>query len=432
MAVDAKGGWIGFGVGDTDPGAKRTDPNWHAVSLINEKLYDRFQATHVLGQKRVSNVYDAVTAESVKLIAKNYNMTVPVDLQGNAVANLAFRAKIGAYPPPAPPTHALLSVRGTGGIIGQDYTSQVAQVLPGIYHEHPMDYLAAMGGLPVGAANDPSAPSGNECAEQACQLLTDTVMGSTVTFSIAGYSLGTKGVILFLNNLFDPNHFLYQHRDRLVAVLLIADPWRPFGKSFFMGPVQAGQGIGTPYFTMSKAAQDALGWRCCWLVNPADLYTDAPLGGTGMVLADFEETILGTAVSDPLGTMMKFVQLAMKLITKDGGLQTIFGGAGGMGLISGIASGSTLLTGGIAALLLPILLGGFQGLISGVSGNGANLPAGVAADVQAAILALKFFGSGTGPHLAYHVATWGPTPQTFLQLGIQHLADWGNRVPVLT
>lgn len=460
MATDKSGRWLGFGVGDVDPvNAKRTDPNWHAVSLINEKLYDRFRSTHPIGQTREKAVYDDITAEAVKLIAGNYGMTVPVDANGKAVANLAFRTRIGAYPPPPPPTHAMFTVRGTGGVVGQDYTSQLAQdpaVRP-FFHEHPIWYEAGMGGLPVGVpGNDPSQPSGNECAEQARQMLTDAVLGSTVTFAVAGYSLGTKGVILFLNDLHDPNHPLYAHRHRLVAVVLIADPWRPFGKSFYLGPIASGQGIGTPYFTMSKAAQDALGYRCCWLVNPADLYTNSPLGGTGLVLADVEEMILNLSLSDPMSVMGGFVKMLLQLVVRDGGLLPGTGGGvvnqppgaaqGGGGLLGGllggggldpaalltsVAGGATPVTPGIAGLILPLLLGGFEGLIAGISGNGENLPKGPAADVQAAILALKFFGSGTAPHLAYHSTPWGIGPQTFLQLGIQHMADWGSRVPVL-
>lgn len=457
MATNAKGAWIGFGVGDTDPvNAKRTDPNWHAVTLLTTKLHDRFQSVRDKGLT-ARDTYDELTAECVEMIAHNYGMTIPHDQQGKAVANLALRTKVGAYPPPPPPTHALFTVRGTGGIIGQDYTSQIAQALPGVYHEHPIDYAASMGGLPVGAATDPSAPSGNECAEQARQMLTDAVLGSTVTFAVTGYSLGTKGVILFLNDLFNPQHPLYEHRDRLVCVVLVADPWRPFGKSFYLGPVQSGQGIGAPYFTMSKAAQDALGWRCCWLVNPADLYTNSPLGGTGQVLADVEEMILGLSVTDPLGMMARAVQMLLQLVVKDGGLlnggqnvnqpNPITGTGGLLGgilggilggdtnpasLITGVAGGSIGLTAGLVPLMLPLLLGSFEGLIDGISGNGTNLPTGPAADVQAAILALKFFGSGTAPHLAYHSTPWGHGPQTFLQLGIQRAADYGSRVPVRT
>lgn len=467
MAVNANGAWIGFGVGDTDPvNAKRTDPNWDAVTLINQKLYDRFTSTHALGQTRDKSVYDEITAKSVALIAKNYGMTVPADVQGNAVANLAFRRKIGAYPPPPPPTHAMFTVRGTGGIVGLDFTSRIAQASP-CHHEHVIDYAASMGGIPVGAATDPNAPSGNECADDVFQRLTDAVLGSTVTFSIAAYSLGTKGVVMFLNALCDPTHPLYEHRDRLVCVVMVADPWRPFGKSFYMGPVQDGQGIGAPYFTMSKAAQEFLGWRCCWLVNPADLYTNAPLGGTGLVLADVEEFILGTSVSDPLGLMARFVQMLLQLVVRDGGIISgggtvvnqpggstssagggllggllgggagnilgglLGGGASPASLITGVAGGSIGLTAGLVPLMLPLLLGGFEGLIDGISGNGVNLPKGPAADVQAAILALKFFGSGTAPHITYDSVPWGIGPQTFLDLGIQHANDWGSRTPVL-
>lgn len=473
MSKNEKGAWVGFGVGDTDPPtARRTDSNWHAVTLLNQKLYSKFASVRALGAPRTDSTYDEITAQAVALVASNYKITVPVDAKGQAIANLAFRAKLGSYPPPPPPTHALFTVRGTGGIIGQDFTSQIAQALPGQYHEHPINYAAAMGGLPVGAANDPSAPSGNECAEQARQLLTDAVMGSTTTFAVSGYSLGTKGVVMFLNDLFDPSHPLYQHKDRLVCVVMIADPWRPYGKSFYLGPTASGQGIGAPFFTMSKDAQAGLGYRCCWLANPADLYTNAPLGGTGLVLADFEEVILGMSVTDPMGMIMRFVQLALQLVVKDGGLLPgtsgtvnqpvvaspasggllggllggglLGGGSGGilggilgaganpLSLITGIAGGSIGLTGGMVGMILPLLLGGFEGLIDGISGNGTNLPTGPAADVQAAILALKFFGSGTAPHLAYWNTPWGIGPQTYLQLGIQHAADWASKVPVLT
>jgi len=91
------------------------------------------------------------------------------------------------------------------------------------------------------------------------------------------------------------------------------------------------------------------------------------------------------------------------------------------------------LTLGLAPLLLPLLEGSFTGLLDGITGNGADLPVGVAADVQAAILALKFFGSGVWPHLHYHDQPWSPnSPQTYLQLAIQHANDWGTRTAVLT
>lgn len=434
MAVDTKGHWVGIGVGDTDdPAMPRTAPNWHAIELLTDKLSRNFKWARDMGIVK-SSVYTAIVATAVERYCTDKTINLPVvrDASGLAVANLAMRTRLGSFPPPKPPTHAAFTVRGTGGIIGQDYTSIIAQVLPGVYHEHPIPYFASMGGIPVAAAVNPSDPSGNECAEQARQMLTDAVLGSTVSFAVFGYSLGCKGPVLFLNDLFDPTNQLYAHRHRLVCAVMIADPWRPFGHTFYLGPIPAGQGIGTPYFTMSDAAIKELGWRCAWLSNPSDMYTNSPLGGTGAVLADVEQIILGTAVSDPMGTMMNAIKYLMKIIMQDGGLQTMFGNAGILGLMGGLAGGSMIPSVGLIGMLLPILEGGFGGLVSGIGGNGQNLPPGIAADVQAAILALKFFGSGIHGHVSYHDTPWGIGPQTYLDLGIQHALDWGRNTPVLT
>lgn len=437
MAVNDKGAWIGFGVGDTDPvNAKPGDANYQAVTLINAKLGARYRKTTsvIPDFNAASSSYTVATATAVATVAANMGLTIPHDTDGRAVANLAFRTKIGAYPPPPPPVHVAFTVRGTGGIIGADYTSQLAQALPNLYREHPINYYAAMGGIPVAAAVNPSDPSGNECAQQACQMLADAVLGSSVTFSIFGYSLGCQGVVLFLNRLFNPSDVLYAQRDRLVAVVLIADPWRPFGKSFYNGPVPSGQGIGAPYFTMSQQAQDELGWRCCWLSNPADMYTNSPLGATGQVLADVEQIILGTAVSDPMATIGNAIPYILKLIQTDGGLAPMLtgqmGSQGILDIFSAVASGSMVLTAGLVAILGPILESALSGLMAGIGSNGTIMVPGIAADVQAAILALKFFGSGIAPHCQYHTAAWGIGPQTYLQLGIQHAADWANRVQV--
>jgi hypothetical protein len=353
----------------------------------------------------------------------------------------------------SPPTHTMFTVRGTGGIIGLDYTSQIAQALPGLYHEHPIDYAATMGGIPVGVAG--AGPSGDECADQAEQMLIDAVTGSTVTFAVTGYSLGTKGVVQFLNRLFDPADPLNAQAHRLVCVVLIADPWRPYGHTFYRGPIPDGQGIGTPYFTMSDNAINALGFRCCWLANHTDLYTNAPRGGTGQVLADIEQIVLTTEMSDPLGTIARAIPYLLQLVEKDGGLQTLLPGAASIApalpgavapvlgalptalvdptaLLGGIAAGAIALTPVLVGFLLPILESGFTGLLDGIASNGANLPPGIAADVQAAVLALKFYGSGIAGHLHYHDTRWGIGPQTYLQLGIQHCADWGRQVPVAT
>jgi hypothetical protein len=455
MANGANGKWIGLGVGDVDdPATPRTAPNWNAITLLTDKLNRNFTWAREMGIVKQPN-YDTTVAAAVERYCTNPTITLPVvrDAQGYAVANLAMRTRLGSYPPPAPPTHAMFTSRGTGGEIGIDYTSQIAQALRGLYHEHPILTPATMGGIPVGVAG--AGPSGNECAELACDLLADAVLGSTLTFAVAGYSLGTKGVVMFLNRLHDPEDALYEHRGRLVCAVLIADPWRPRGRSFYRGPVPSGQGIGSPYFTMSKAAQDALGWRCCWLTRSGDLYANAPIGGTGMVLADIEQIVLGTDLADPLSTIRNAIPYILRLIERDGGLQTLLTGGAGVAaalpgaaspvlgglagaavnpgaLLSGVAAGSVALTPALMAFLLPVLESAFTGLVDGVGSDGVDMPAGIGADVQAAILALRFYGSGIQAHVSYHNTPWGHGPQTYLQLAIQHAADYGSRVPVAT
>lgn len=471
MATDKAGRWIGLGVGDSDsPMTPRTAPNWNAIQLLTGALA-RWGGKG-FGVQTVST-YDENVARAVEQFCVHSKVNLPVvrDANGLAVANLSMRARLGSYPPPPPPTHALFTVRGTGGVIGQDYTSQVAQASPGHYHEHPIDYPATMGGIPVAVAG--TGPSGNECAELARQMLRAAVLGSTVTFAVTGYSLGNKGLVLFLNDLFNPEDELYQHRDRLVCALLIADPWRPYGATFYGAPIPEGEGIGTPSFTMSQAARQALGYRCCWLTNPTDMYANAPLGGTGAILDDVQDIVLNLDMADPMGTMMAAIQELAKIVTQDaglmqmlgapadagpqggttvgglgglggllpGGIGGILGGLGGLGggllgggslpsMLLGIAAGGPLSP-ALALAILPLLLGGFQGLLDGITTNGVDLPKGPAADVQAMVLALKFYGSGIAGHLHYHDTPWSSHgPQTYLQLGIQHVNDWGARVPV--
>jgi hypothetical protein len=435
MANGANGKWVGIGVGDVDsPDTPRNAPNWNAITLLTDKLNRNFKWARDMGIVKQPN-YTTLVATAVEKYCTNPTISLPVvrDAAGFAVANLTMRTRLGSYPPPPPPRHAMLTVRGTGGLVDADPTSWIADASSNHY-EVPIMYAATMGGIPVAVAG--AGPSGNECADQVHQMLTDWVLTHTGTFSLSAYSLATKGVHMFLNDITNPGHPLFKHLPRLVCVILIGDPWRPFGHSFYLGPIPAGQGIGTPYFTLSERAIKTLGWRICWLTNPADLYANSPLGGTGQVLADVEEIILGFSMADPMGTMMLALQQLMKILTQDAGLMEmlpgggLLGGGGLPGILTGVAGGSTAMTMGLAGLMLPLIIGGFQGLIAGVSGNGQNLPKGPAADAQAAILALKFFGSGIRGHVSYHVDQWGIGPQTYIDLGIQHSNDWGALTPV--
>ncbi|ORB81789.1 hypothetical protein [Mycobacterium timonense] len=432
MATDANGKWIGLGVGDVDdPHTPRNAPNWTAITLLQQKLHDKYTWARAAGIA-VTGAYDRTTAVVVEQFCRRVGLPVITDPHGLAVANLATRTRLGSYPPPPPPRHAMLTIRGTGGIIGQDYTSQIAQAASATHYEVPIDYAASMGGIPVAAATDPEAPSGNDAAAQAYQLVVDWLESTTASFSLCAYSLGSKGAVMVLNDLFTPGRPLNKYAERFVCAVMVADPWRPFGHTFYLGPIPDGQGIGAPYYTLTPEAIAALGWRICWLANPTDLYTNSPLGATGQVLADVEEIVLETAISDPLGSIQRAIPYLLRLVEKDGGLNTVFGAGQLGGILTWLSAGTTVLTAGLAGLLLPVFESAFAGLIAGISGNGSNLPPGIAADMQAAILALKFYGSGIRGHVSYHDTPWGSGPQTYLQLGVQHANDYGSRVSVAT
>jgi len=338
-------------------------------------------------------------------------------------------ANLGIVTPPPPARHAMLTIRGTGGIIGQDYTSVIAQHAP--VEEVPLDYAASMGGLPVGAAGNVGDPSGSACVDQAYAMGRDWIRANpTRSFVLGGYSLGAIAASLLRRSL-EPDGELAQYRKNLVCGVTLGNPSRAFGHTYYLGAIPNGQGI-SDFHLGAYILQD---WSWCDLAHPDDLYTNTPLGATGDIIEQFYKIIMGTAVSDPLGTMARMLPPLIQAVEDALGTTgtTVPGGPGGlMGLLGGGLLGGAA---GIASLLpavLPMLVGLIGSLAGGSGAGGLNANAtGPVAAVQAMILALKFFGSGTGPHISYQTNEVWPG-QTYLGLGIQHVNDWCSRTPVTT
>jgi len=82
-------------------------------------LAHKFQWVRDMGVTE-GDVYDQTTAAAVEEFQKR------VGLPATGIADFATCGRLGAWPPP-PPRHAGLTFRGTGGIVGLDYTSRVAQ-----------------------------------------------------------------------------------------------------------------------------------------------------------------------------------------------------------------------------------------------------------------------------------------------------------------
>jgi peptidoglycan hydrolase-like protein with peptidoglycan-binding domain len=136
------------------------------VARIRENLAGKFRWARDMGVTE-GDVYDQATAAAVEEFQRR------VGLPATGIADFATHGRLGAWPPPPPPRHAGLTFRGTGGIVGLDYTSRVAQEAG--LDEIPILYPGSMGGIPVGAENNPNAPSGNDSVATAREMAIDWI-----------------------------------------------------------------------------------------------------------------------------------------------------------------------------------------------------------------------------------------------------------------
>ena len=398
------GKWVGFGLGDTDPDVARSDPNWRAVTLIREKLHAKYQWARDMGVTVGSSI-DVTTAAAIAEFQSRADIPVLRDPQGHGYADFRTRVRLGSYPPPPPPRHAMLTFRGTGGIIGQDYTSRIAQMCADVVEEVPILYPAAMGGIPVGAATGP-APSGSECVDVAVDMAADWIENNTATFALCGYSLGAIAASKVRAMLL-PGGRLERHAHRYICGVMIGNPARAFGHTYYLGAIPAGYGIADWHLP-----REACTWDWCELAHPGDLYTSASGGEIGDVLRAAYRLVMDTEVSDPLGMLRKLIPNLLRLLDEAGVDLPLIN-------IPGMVSGA------LAGLLLAFL----PDEIGKLLGMGDNE---TAAAVQAAVEALRFFigPPPTRDHISYeHAEVW--PGQTYLSLGAQHIRDWSARKTVI-
>ena len=375
-------------------GYELTDPPMRGpeVALIREKLAGKFGWARDMGVTE-GDVYDQTTAVAIEEFQRR------VGLSPTGIADFKTRVRLGAWPPPPPPRHAGLTFRGTGGIVGMDYTSRIAQEAG--LDEVPILYPASMGGIPVGAANDPNAPSGNDCVDIAVELAVDWLESNpNRTFCILGYSLGATAASR-LRALLLPGQRLERFADNYVCGAMVANPARAFGHTFFLGPVPDGEGISDFH-----VPREACTWDWCELVQPDDFYSNVPLGDIGDICRQGNNIVMDTTVSKPVEMMAKMIPHMLRMLDE-----------AGVQLPLNIPAMVTGVFAGLLASLLP-------GVVPNVGGE-------TAAAVHAARLALQFFAAQppTRPHITYEFVEALPG-RTYLQLGIDHVRDWSARTPV--
>lgn len=317
---------------------------------------------------------------------------------------------LGILKPP-PPRHACLTFRGTGGIVGQDPTSRVAQMCSSVVEEVPILYPASMGGIPVGAATDVGAPSGRRCVEIAVDMAVKWVQSTRRTFVIGGYSLGAEAASRLRAELL-PGGRLEPHTDRYVGGYVFGNPARRYGPQFFLGPTPAGFGIADWHLPEDalRWPDGSIRWDWCELVDTADMYGNTPGGDVGDVIRAVYGIVMDTQVSDPGGTLLKVIRHLLKLLD-EAGVDLPFNPGG-------------MVTGALAGLLISLL----PSLPIPTIGNKETASA-----VQAAILALRFFAGPppTAAHISYEHRHAIPG-MTHLDLAAQHVRHWAGQKAVRT
>lgn len=304
--------------------------------------------------------------------------------------------------------HLAVVHRGTGGIIGLDYVSRVCQANAHLVEERNPHWSATMGGLPVGAAgniNDPSMWNGVKIAVDAAKVEIRSALqiNPKRRVVLGGYSAGACVTAILVEWM------KAEYPDNYLCSFSFGDPTRPFGGSYFLGPILAGEGISSTHYG------DPKDYRHCWLTDPDDMYGNVPLGDTGEIMHTAYDMVTQVELSNIIDTTKRLIPLIMEIMEEAGiELPAVLAGLGG-----GIP--------GLISFGLPILIGMLPGLIAGIGGNTADLT-GPAAAAQAAIIALKFMASQppTAPHIQYEFRQVWPG-QTYLGLASQHVRDWSMR-----
>lgn len=416
------GKWIGLGVGDKDPDVARTDPNWHSVTLLNQKLHDKYQWARDMGVA-AGDTYTETTAKAVGELQKRVGIPPVVDPDGKPVADFRTRVRLGSYPPPPPPRHKCLTFSGTWAAPGTGYPSWVAQACN-------VDEIAVQSPWSFGFIGG-NGPSYRQSVDIAVDNAVGILENSTFTFMLGGYSQGGEAASRVYHELL-PGGRLEHRRDGFVAGYTFGNPCRQKGHTFYGGRDPGGQGISS--FTMS-----GMDWNWADMAQPGDIYTTRPGGQVGKDMTDVYELAIDLQLNDPLAFFQAFLQHIMAL-AGDLGLmpqiqqQANSGALGGLGGILGMFGGmGGLMAGGpvgLLALAPGLLIPLLTGLISGQVNENST---GLEAAVQAAVIGLKFIMAQppTAPHITYEFGEAIPG-MTYIDLARQHVNDWAARVPVRT
>lgn len=422
MAVGTTGAFVGFGLGDTDPDVPRDHPNWHAVTLLRDKLSARYQWARDMGVTP-GDFVDRATLRAIAEFQQRTGIPLVVDKDGQPVADYRTRVRLGSYPPPPPPRHAILTFSGTWAAPGTGYCSWVAQACSSVVEEIPVQAPWSFGfiGGPI------DAPSYRESVDIAVEWAVAWLLAHpNRTFMLAGYSQGAEAASRVYQELIDGR--LQHLRKNFVAGFTFGNPCRQKGHTFYGGADPGGSGISS--FNLTQ-----MGWEWADFAQPGDIYTTRPGGQVGKDMTDVYEMAIDLQLNDPVAFVQAFLGHLMTMAGDLGLLGQIQSTTGALGPLSGllgIFGGIGELTkagpAGLLSLAPSLLISLLGGLITGKTNENAT---GLDAAIQAALIGLRFIAANppTAPHITYEFGQAIPG-MTYIDLARQHVRDYAARVPV--
>lgn len=289
----ADGKWVGLGVGDVDPNVPRNSPDWHRVTLIREKLHDKYRWARDMGITP-GDTYTELTAAAIEEFAVRVGLTPPRDPNGLAVADYAIRVRLGSYPPPAPPEPVRPVVFTVEGHLSDPMAgpcADTARILEAEGHcwWQPVGYDSVS--IPF---NNPSGV--NELARLLGNPTTEAghpfPLGTP--FVLMGFSQGATVVTDFYEQFLQPGQIHEPRARDLISVVCYGNPSRATGS---IAPWSVGQAGGRdshgldPYKRLGQPGMPPKPdyWMDVW--RKGDLFADCEDGKSGEVKAAVYEAV---------------------------------------------------------------------------------------------------------------------------------------------
>lgn len=241
---------------------------------------------------------------------------------------------------PPSPRHAVLTFSGTWAPPGWGYPSDAVRFANDeLLYEVPVIAPWSFGPVPPGQINSPSY---EDSVAIAVNWACDWIERTVGTFALVGYSQGGEAASRVLIEIQSGR---LQHRaDDFIGGGAIGNPYRQAGK--FAGSVNpGGHGIADVNLTNTPST-----WA--EVANKGDMYACTPDGKAGDLITEFYSMLIQLQLGD-------FGEFCTDMVKSIAGL---------IPDITGILTGT------------------------------GTIPA-----VQAAIVALTFLGTGTAPHIEYHM-----------------------------